>query len=149
MTPRLSEVQQIYVSINFWILFRRLFWGVLCAAQHATGQVAQSRGHSSSCVASRSMDSNGLYKNSSRLRKHNFQFTTNVVADYNVHIYYYFGYYFYTLLAVWAFFSVLLIALAKAYSLTSFGSCGWLFERLGNVYDFMRRYLFYKPNLEI
>ncbi len=58
MTPRLSEVQQIYVSINFWILFRRLFWGVLCAAQHATGQVAQSRGHSSSCVASRSMDSN-------------------------------------------------------------------------------------------
>ena len=26
-----------------------------------------------------------------------FQFTTNVVADYNVHIYYYFGYYFYTL----------------------------------------------------
>ncbi len=29
-----------------------------------------------------------------------FQFTTKVVADYNVHIYYYFGYYFYTLLAV-------------------------------------------------
>ena len=31
-----------------------------------------------------------------------FQFTTNVIAYYNVHIYYYFGYYFYTLL--WAFF---------------------------------------------
>jgi len=26
-----------------------------------------------------------------------FQFTTKVVADYNAHIYYYFGYYFYTL----------------------------------------------------
>jgi hypothetical protein len=31
-------------------------------------------------------------------------------------------------------FSILFVALAKAYSLTSFGSCGWLFERLGNVY---------------
>jgi hypothetical protein len=30
-----------------------------------------------------------------------FQFTTNVFADYNLHIYYNFGYYFYTLLPVW------------------------------------------------
>jgi len=28
-----------------------------------------------------------------------FQVTTNLYAGYNVHIYYYFGYYFYTLLA--------------------------------------------------
>jgi len=26
--------------------------------------------------------------------------------------------------------------LEKTYLLTSFGSCGWLFERLGNVYGF-------------
>ena len=45
-----------------------------------------------------------------------FQFTTNVDAGYNVQVYYYYGYYFYTLLAVWALFSVLLIALAKTYS---------------------------------
>jgi len=32
-----------------------------------------------------------------------FQFTTNAVADYNVHIYYYFGYYFYTLLPAGSF----------------------------------------------
>jgi hypothetical protein len=41
-----------------------------------------------------------------------------------------------SLLGVCALFSVLFVALAKAYSLTSFGSCGWLFERLGNVYGF-------------
>ncbi len=65
-----------------------------------------------------------------------FQFTTTFIACYNVHIYYCFGYYFYTLLAVWAFFSVLFVALAKTYLLTSFGLCRGFFERLGNVYGF-------------
>jgi len=38
-----------------------------------------------------------------------FQFTTNVDADYNAHIYCYFGYYFYTLLWVCALFFRLII----------------------------------------
>ncbi len=69
-----------------------------------------------------------------------FQFTTNVVSDYNVHIYYNFGYYFYTLLCFRTLFSVLLIALARHTLLLpkTFGMvCAVsFFERIANVYGF-------------
>jgi len=44
-----------------------------------------------------------------------FHFTANVVAGYNAKIYYYFGYYFYTLLGFRCFIR-LVVALAKTYS---------------------------------
>lgn len=46
-----------------------------------------------------SMFTNGLCKNSNRFRNSIFQVTTKFYVGYNVHIYYYLVYYFYTLLA--------------------------------------------------
>ena len=48
-----------------------------------------------------------------------FQFTTIVVADYNAYIYYYFGYYFYTLFSAGFSFRKL-ASVGKTYSFTIF-----------------------------
>ena len=77
-----------------------------------------------------------------------FQFTTTFIASYNVHIYYYFGYYFYTLLPTDFSFRKL-DRLEKTYSFTIFGLCGGCSELAKTESAKICVGLFYESDLQV